>query len=1466
MRIDDLPRCVFRITTESGRGLGTGCLVSDEGHVLTVCHLFQDWPTPEERKPLNFKAVYSPRVKTDDITEWSLCLLEETFDAETDIAVCQLELNGDPLPDEMCIAELADLSPYGHYKAFGFGQRDNFLQSWSSGELLGEIRRDDNTDWLQLTRDQIVPGLSGAPILKLEHGGDSGRVIGVVRGRGKDPGDDFAYGVPLKNIKRLFPDIRTFHPHLSYRFSRYYLLPEIGTDHFTGREKELGWLKRQIVDEEKRLVGIVGEPGIGKSTLAKRFAELYSDYFPEGAIGQSVQDKDTKAIARSYLVLVGNEDPPDKPATTLWNEQFSERQMLLILDNAEERRIVNLKPEPVDSTVLVTSRDHSIVNDLGVSQEAVLDLSQTTFQFTSEDALALMCSLFGDEADLVDTQLEDAKEILAMVGHLPLAVRVIVSLMRRMPMPFAEFAASLREFRERNELVGTLGLRDVFRYSLEALQAKSGRWVNLFLSLGACVASGFTNEIAAVVSGETPTSIKFGLYELVSLSLVRGSPDDRMSFHPFVREFAREEANRRGILEIAEERYSRHFVELVIRAGPDSIDVGINEKEVEPLTPAELEQQMDAILFATNWLLTREDPRLNQAFWRGLRPVFETRDFTEEAVQLVKEFVQIADERGNLELRAYFYRQLGKAHYQANQLKAAFEATRFGLDLERRRGDEGLSEQGKALTLIGRSLTRQKRLEEALEAHREALEIAERSGEGESLVIALSTLGLALSRHKQHKEAIQHLSRAWQIAEGIDADKRVICLSQFMKVLMAAERYDEAIKHGERALVLIRRYRVDSPRSKTTVLRSLSRAYKKRSTHGDKYRAAELLEQAIEVEHESRRPKRHRLASFLLDLIRLMFDLRKKREALPYCRELLALNEERNEWNLIANALEYLGESLLRSNRPQEALIHLQRCLELREAYRPAWDYRLQELEIKELYNFALWNTGRRLEAIRGHWDLVKGFQVRGQPRDEFHARWALGRLAHWLYRYGRQALYDEDTEAVRLVDTYFRWVRAEDENNRYVLYELARYMEEKARYTPAISSHGIEIGIQYLLGARNLYLSVLQQAKSKVQELEEILERKRMKSTSAYRLGFRIEREKELVAKSRDAVERTTELKRNFEKAEDYVEELNQVRWEIQQCREFARHLRFGLRQPRAAKSILEQIVEEDNEGRAILDLAQICRSLGETDAADAYFRLALRKRPKFRYHRDYADFLASDKKDVEKAAEYYQRAGKVMQHSSTIPCRLGILYWKHSYQPERARGFFEKALHLSKGDDYPGNREEVVSNSLEFFANHGECERVEEIISSLEPVLKQRPSVMIAIADARYQCGHTSVEYVYDLYERALDIAKKAVEKAEERTKRRMKGKCAYTCWRYANFLQANNQAQNAGEYYQQAHELADRTKADFLASYMLLEFHWGRRRMAERLLEELQRLDIRHPAVAEGEALLDESGEDEDSDEDE
>ena len=474
--------------------------------------------------------------------------------------------------------------------------------------------------------------------------------------------------------------------------------------------------------------------------------------------------------------------------------------------------------------------------------------------------------------------------------------------------------------------------------------------------------------------------------------------------------------------------------------------------------------------------------------------------------------------------------------------------------------------------------------------------------------------------------------------------------------------------------------------------------------------------------------------------------------------------------------------------------------------------------------------------------------------------------MAHWLCRYGRQTLYDEDTEAVQLVDTYFQRVRAEDENNRYVLYELARYIEEKARYTPAISHHGIEAGIQYLLRARNLYLSVLQQAKSKVQELEEILGRKRSKSINAYGLEFKIEREKELLEKSRDAVERTTLQKAAFHRAEDCLEKLSQVPQEIDHCLEFARHLRLKLGQPRAAKSILEQIVEIDDEGRSILDLAQICRLLDDDNAADAYFRLALEKRPKFIYHLQYADFLASDKKDVEKAAEYYQRAGKIMQHSSTIPCRLGILYWKHSYQPERAWLFFEKALNLSKKDNYPGNRAEVVSNSLGFFASQGECERVEEIVDSLEPALKQQPSVIIAIADARNQCGRVSAEYIHHSYNRALGSAKKAIEKADQRTKRHMKGKRAYICWRYAKFLEANNQARDAGRYYQQAHELAGRTKADFLASYVLWEFCWGRRRTAERLLEELQRLDISHPAVAEGEALLDESGEGEDSDEDE
>ena len=130
-----------------------------------------------------------------------------------------------------------------------------------------------------------------------------------------------------------------------------------------------------------------------------------------------------------------------------------------------------------------------------------------------------------------------------------------------------------------------------------------------------------------------------------------------------------------------------------------------------------------------------------------------------------------------------------------------------------------------------------------------------------------------------------------------------------------------------------------------------------------------------------------------------------------------------------------------------------------------------------------------------------------------------------------------------------------------------------------------------------------------------------------------------------------------------------------------------------------------------------------------------------------------------------------------------------------------------------------------------------------------------MIAIIEARYECDRDTATYMDEGYKRAIKAAHNALNNAYGKQKWRLKQDCAYCYWHYAMYQQKNTpNPKLAEDNFKQAIKLSGHSNADLLGSYLLWEIQWGRRARAERLLEDLVRLDRKHPTVIEAEGLLD------------
>ncbi len=363
---------------------------------------------------------------------------------------------------------------------------------------------------------------------------------------------------------------------------------------FIGRETEVSAVRGYLLDPGKRLITLIGPPGIGKTRLSLQVAHSVLSAFADGVFFvplAAITDPDlvAQAITQSLgLVEVDQRSPLER-----LTDGIGERQMLVVLDNFEQ--VIDAAPVTADLLracphlkIMITSRESLRVPGewlypvppLAVPAEAQLK----TWTDQPGDQLSALL-LFAERAQAVQPAFALRPENVSAVASicrqldgLPLAIELIASRIRLMS-PQALLTNLTGDFRLHAD--GMRGvparqktLHNAIAWSYDRLNQEE----QTLLARLAVFAGGFTLEAAQVVT-QMPHVIK-GITSLSDKSLlarqigVQG--EARFSQLEMIHDFAVDRLRDRNEETAQRDRHLNYCLSLAERAdkamrGPDQI-------------------------------------------------------------------------------------------------------------------------------------------------------------------------------------------------------------------------------------------------------------------------------------------------------------------------------------------------------------------------------------------------------------------------------------------------------------------------------------------------------------------------------------------------------------------------------------------------------------------------------------------------------------------------------------------------------------------------------------------------------------------------------------------------------------------------------------------------------------------------------------------------------------------------------
>ncbi|MYS86839.1 tetratricopeptide repeat protein [Streptomyces sp. SID5474] len=532
---------------------------------------------------------------------------------------------------------------------------------------------------------------------------------------------------------------------------------------------------------------IAGTAGVGKTSLALRWAHQAKRHFPDGQLyvnlrgydsGEPVSAADLLPRFLASLGLPAAAVPTEvEAAAALYRSLLAQRRMLIVLDNAATiAQVRPLLPGTAHCLTLVTTRGR--LSGLAIRDGAY---RLTLDTLAEPEAVAL---LRGVTAGRRTDDAVELAELARLCAHLPLALRIAAE--RAADRPHMRLDELIADLRDESVLWDALStgdeeeaeaVRAVFTWSYQALSPDAAR---MFRLLGLHPGCDFGIGVVAALSGASVRRSRQLLDALVGAHLLEQTAPDRFEFHDLLRAYAHDQAQREETPEACSAVLRRmldwylHTADAAqswLRPAEDHIPMDPLDGDVEPLSFLDYDQAVD-------WA-EREQANF---------------------VPVVRAAEKAGLDRYAWQLPAVLWYAKAPSSLTADWLTAG----RIGLEAARRLGDRRA--EASLLENLGFGCTKINRLAEGLDRHRDALAIRRELRDREGEATSLNALGLVHLRNRDFDLAEARLERAAEVFAELGEDHwQNVAITNRALVRYQAGRLTEAAADLDRVLPAHRR-------------------------------------------------------------------------------------------------------------------------------------------------------------------------------------------------------------------------------------------------------------------------------------------------------------------------------------------------------------------------------------------------------------------------------------------------------------------------------------------------------------------------------------------------------------------------------------------------------------------------------------------------------------------------------------